>query len=127
LHRTIDLTQPVALMLVAVLHFIPGDGAVSPIVRRLLDALAPGSYLVATHMTVDFAPPEMTAGYRRMKAAGKLDVWSRGPAEFSALFGGLDLVPPGIVACSEWRAEDEPGPRPTPAEVGFLSGVGRIP
>jgi hypothetical protein len=126
LHRTIDLTQPVALMLVAVLHFIPGDGAAAPIVRRLLDALAPGSYLVATHMTIDFAPPEKAEPYRRMQAAGRLDVWSRGPAEFAALFDGLDLVPPGIVACSDWRAEDEPGERPTPAEVGFLSGVGRL-
>ena len=128
LYDTIDLKRPVALMLVAVLHFIPGDGVAGPIVRRLVDALAPGSYLVATHMTVDFAPPQMVEPYRQMQAAGKLDVWSRSPSEFASLFDGLDLVPPGIVACSDWRAEDEPGERrPTPAEVGFIAGMGRLP
>ena len=128
LYDTIDLKRPVALMLVAVLHFIPGDGVAGPIVRRLVDALAPGSYLVATHMTVDFAPPQMLEPYRQMQAAGKLDVWSRSPSEFASLFDGIDLVPPGIVACSDWRAEDEPGERrPTPAEVGFIAGMGRLP
>jgi hypothetical protein len=127
LHNTIDLAEPVGLMLVAVLHFIRGEGAANPIVKRLLSALAPGSYLVASHITTDFAPPEEAAKYHQLQASGRLDVWARCLAEYASFFDGLELVPPGIVACSEWRADDEPGERPSAAEVAFVTGVGRIP
>jgi S-adenosyl methyltransferase len=127
LHQTIDLGQPVALMLVAVLHFIPGEGAANPIVKTLLDALAPGSYIVITHLTTDFAPPEEAAKYHQLQTTGRLDLWARGRDEYASFFDGLELVPPGIVATCEWRADGEPGERPTAADVAFLSGVGRIP
>jgi hypothetical protein len=127
LHNTIDLTEPVALMLVAVLHFVPGDGAATPLVRRLLAALAPGSYLAVSHLTTDFAPPEEIHRYTTMRASGKLDLWTRTESEFRTFFDGLELVPPGVVASSDWRSEDEPGERPKPADVAFLSAVGRKP
>ncbi|MFI7539841.1 SAM-dependent methyltransferase [Actinoplanes sp. NPDC049599] len=127
LRATIDLSQPVALMLVAVLHFIQGPGAAGPIVRQLLDALPAGSYLAASNATKDFSPPAMAAGYDAMLASGRVDAWPRGRAEFTDLFHGLELVEPGVVAVSEWRAEHEPQPRPTPAEVAVYCGVGRKP
>jgi hypothetical protein len=127
LHNTIDLSQPVALMLVAVLHFIGGDGAAKPIVSTLLDALAPGSYLVATNATADLGPAEGLAVFRQLFEAGKVDIWPRDRSEFTELFTGLDLVEPGVTPVSEWRAEGEPEPRPDPAHIAMYAGVGRKP
>ena len=85
LHDTLDLTRPVGLMLIAVLYFIHGDGAAAPIVRRLLDALPAGSYLVATHATSDFGTPEQQALYQQLIAQGRSDVWTRSREEFTDL------------------------------------------
>jgi hypothetical protein len=123
----LDMSQPVGLMLVAVLHFIHGDGVAGPIVRRLLQALPPGSYLVASHATKDVLPPEVAALYDRMLAAGQTDIWPRSRVEFGSLFDGLELVEPGIVSVGAWRADDEEGPRPSDADVAMFGGVGRVP
>jgi hypothetical protein len=125
LRGTLDLSQPVGLMLIAVLHFIHGQGAAGPIVRELLDALPAGSYLVASNATKDFSPPHIAAAYDEMIATGRTDAWPRDRAEFTGLFDGLELLDPGVVAVSEWRAEAEPKPRPTPAEVAVYGGVGK--
>ncbi|MEV8514094.1 SAM-dependent methyltransferase [Dactylosporangium sp. NPDC051484] len=127
LRDTLDLSQPVGLMLIAVLHFVHGHGAAAPIVRQLLEALPSGSYLVASNATKDFSPPHIAAAYDAMIASGRTDAWPRDRAEFAELFGGLDLVEPGIVAVSEWRAESEPAPRPTAADVAVYGAVGRKP
>jgi hypothetical protein len=127
LRDTLDLSQPVGLMLVAVLHFIPGAGAAAPIVRTLLDALAPGSYLVATNTTYDLSSPAVVARWEKLVATGRVDFWARPRAEFTTLFDGLDLVEPGVVAVSEWRAGDEPQPRPDPGDVAMFGAVGRLP
>jgi len=123
---TLDFDQPIALMLIAVLHFVPGHGAARPIVRELLDALPAGSYLVATHATSDFGTPEQQALYQRLIEEGKTDVWTRGRDEFAELFEGLELVPPGIVPASEWRPE--PGATiPERSDINVWTAVGRKP
>ncbi|MEV4348590.1 SAM-dependent methyltransferase [Actinoplanes sp. NPDC049596] len=126
LSDTLDLKQPVGLMLIAVLHFIHGDGAAQPIVRRLLDALPSGSYLVATHATSDFGTPEQQALYRQLVETGKSDVWTRPKDEFAALFDGLELVDPGVVPASEWRPD--PGTEiPARNDINIWTAVGRKP
>src|SRR5689334_2176961 len=127
LRETLDLNQPVGLMLVAVLHFISGEAEARSIVRAMLDALPSGSYLVASNATKDFATPMGETVYQTMVAAGKLDMWLRTKADFGAIFDGLELVDPGVVVVSEWRAEQEPKPRPEPAEVSVYGAVGRKP
>jgi hypothetical protein len=127
LHATLDLSKPVGLMLIAVLHFVHGEGAIQPIVRTLLDALAPGSYLVASCTTLDYAPPERVALFAESLKAGRIDMWPRSGTEFGALFDGLDLAEPGVVPISEWRAADEPQPRPDPRDVPVYGAVGRVP
>lgn len=131
LKDVLDLSQPVGLMLVAVLHFVHGEGAAKPIVRELVEALPSGSYVVISNATKDFLPDSIAAVYDRMLAAGQTDVWPRSRAEFSALFDGLELVDPGIVSVSEWRAAEfsvvEPGPRPSEMDVSVLGGVARVP
>jgi hypothetical protein len=126
LQETLDRSRPVALMLIAVLHFIHGHGAARPIVQRLLAALPSGSYLVATHATQDFGSPEHAALYQRLLDEGRTDVWTRGRDEFAALFDGLDLVTPGVVPASEWRPE--PGAKlPDRSDVNVWTAVGRKP
>jgi len=125
LRETLDLGEPVALMLVAVLHFIEGYGAGAPIVRTLMDALPSGSFLVVTNSTKDPLPPKVAADYDAALAAGITNIWPRDRAEFTDLFAGLELVEPGITPVSEWRAEGEPEPRPNPAHVSMYAGVGR--
>lgn len=124
---TLDLSRPVGLMLVAVLHFIPGHGTAAPVVARLLDALPSGSYLVASNATKDFLPEPVAAVYDRMLATGQTDIWPRERAEFGALFQGLDVVEPGVVAVNEWRTEAEEGPRPASADVSVYGAVARLP
>jgi O-methyltransferase involved in polyketide biosynthesis len=123
---TLDLSRPVALMIIAVFHFVPGEGVARPIVERLMSALPSGSFLAVTHVTQDFMPPDQIAAHEAMASAGRSDYWLRGRDEFASLLGGLELVEPGIVPVSEWRPE--PGSAiPDPADVGVWGGVARKP
>jgi hypothetical protein len=120
---TIDLTRPVALMLVATLHFI--DEADDPYgkVRRLAGALAPGSYLVISHATSDYLPPALVAEIAAGRhGQGRL----RSREEITRFFTGLELVEPGVVPLPQWHSGDEPGPRPTAEETAMYAGVARI-
>ncbi|WP_433604039.1 SAM-dependent methyltransferase [Dactylosporangium sp. CA-139114] len=122
LKATIDLSRPVALILVAVVHFLPDTDEPYGIVERLLGALAPGSFLVMSHATTDGLAPELAAQIQAGRhGPGKL----RDRAEFARFLEGLDLLEPGIVSVAEWRAEGEPGPRPTFDEVAVWGAVGR--
>jgi hypothetical protein len=125
LRDTLDLSQPVALMLVAVLHFIPDTDDPYALVRRLVHALPPGSYLAMSHGTFDYLPAETAERFSRLASADQTH--PRSKAQFAAFFDGLDLVDPGIVSVSQWRGEDEPQPRPTAAEVSCYGAVARIP
>jgi hypothetical protein len=124
--EVLDFGQPIALMLVAVLHFVPDDFKPTRIMGTLIDALPPGSYLVASHITGEHDPVGPETGARAYRAAG-LPAQLRDADQFAQLaFAGLDLVPPGVTLVSEWRPQGS-GPRPTPAEVSWYGGVARVP
>jgi hypothetical protein len=124
--EVLDFTEPIALMLVAVLHFVPDEFKPAQILATLTDAMPSGSYLVASHITGEHDPVGPANGARAYRAAG-LPAQLRDSDEFARLvFSGLELIPPGTVPVSEWRSVD-PGPRPTPAEVSWYGGVARIP
>jgi hypothetical protein len=125
LRGTLDLTRPVGLMLVAVLHFIRETAEATRVVRTLLEALPAGSYLVASNATTDFSDAATTARYRAMIAAGQVDAFPRTMDEMADIFAGLEVVEPGIVAVSDWRSAAEPQPRPRPSEVAVYGAVGR--
>ncbi|MFC7546755.1 SAM-dependent methyltransferase [Plantactinospora sp. GCM10030261] len=120
---TLDLDKPVAILLIAVLHFIKDDEQARGVVADLLAAVPPGSYLVATHGTGDFIDPQMAAKFTALLAAGQVDTYPRDRTGFGAFFAGLDLVDPGIVPVSEWRPES--GEHPSPTEVSTYAAVGR--
>ena len=126
--KTLDLSQPVALMLVAVLHFILDDEDPHGIVARLLDALPSGSYIVISHATEDFASEEEKRKAEAAIASGRHGIFlGRSRDEVARFVTGLELVPPGLVPVAEWRAEEEPQPRPTPAEVPGYAVIARKP
>jgi hypothetical protein len=123
----LDFSQPVALMLVAILHFILDGDKPAEIIETLLDALPSGSYLAASHLTAEHvSAAEATAGRRAYQEA-RVPLQPRDSDEFAELaFSGLELVPPGVVLVSEWRPDDA-GLRPLPAEVNIYGGVARKP
>jgi hypothetical protein len=122
---TLEPHEPVGLVLVAVLHFLPGDSA-RHIVATLLDALPSGSYLAATNATQDFVDQDTRDRYWQLYEAGRADVWPRSRDEFAALFTGLDLIDPGIVQVNQWRPEPGAEIRP-PEEISFWGAVARKP
>jgi len=122
----LDFGQPIALMLIAVLHFLQDEEKPEAILSTLLDALPSGSYLAASHLTSEHEPDGLRAGQRLYREAG-IPMQIRDADEFASLaFSGLELVPPGVVLVSEWRP-DPHMPLPTPAEVSCYGGVARKP
>jgi hypothetical protein len=125
LDRVLDLSQPVALMLISVLHFITDDAEPYRIVGRLLDALPAGSYLVASHATYDPLPEETAKSLRSVLDSSPIAVRSRTFEEFAGFFGGLRVLAPGIVSIADWRADDESRPRPPAADVCCYGAIAR--
>ena len=123
---TLDFSQPIALMLVAVLHFVPDEAQPRRIVDTLLGALPSGSYLVASHVTAEHDPDTLAGAGRAYRERG-LTGQIRTADEFAELaFRGLDMVDPGLTLVSEWRPSGT-GPRPMPSEVNTYGGVARKP
>jgi hypothetical protein len=118
----LDFTQPVALLLAAVLPFIRDEDNPENIVATLVDAMPTGSFLVASHLTEEH-DGAWAAVERDYHQAGIPARW-RDSGEFARLaFAGLEMVPPGVVPVSEWRPDSD-GPRPAPAEVSVYGGAG---
>ena len=120
--RLIDFTQPLAILLVAVLHFI-GDPDAHQAVASYVSAAPPGSYLVVGHGTSDVDPAISAASasvYSRTANPGTL----RSRADILSFFDGLDLLAPGLVPVQLWRP-DEPDPDTDPGRSWNLGGVGR--
>jgi hypothetical protein len=102
--RTLDFTQPAAVMLVAVLHFVPDSSGPAGLVAALADALAPGgSFVAISHLTADVAPDAVSSGVAAYNSLVPAGITARSHAEVTALFGGLPLVAPGVVPVNEWR------------------------
>jgi hypothetical protein len=106
--RTLDFGQPVAVMLLAIMQFIPDPDGPHQIVARLMDAVPPGSYLAMSHATLDFDPSGGPAADRyNARVAAQLTPRTR--AQVAGFFEGLDLVEPGLVPLARWRALARPG------------------
>lgn len=120
---TLDFGQPVALLLLGILQCIPDSGNPAAIVRRLLDAVPSGSYLVISHPAVDILADQMRPAMTRMNAVMAAPVTLRTRAEVARFFEGLDLVEPGLVQAHRWRA-DPPDPD---KDIPNYGGVARKP
>ncbi|MFG3135339.1 SAM-dependent methyltransferase [Streptomyces sp. NPDC048211] len=103
--RTLDLERPVALVLAAVLHFIEDDAAY-PIVKQLLDALAPGSFLVLSNVSSDLNPEQVGQITKSFKERGFAMVRrSHAQVERFVTDNGLEMLDPGVVPVHRWRPE----------------------
>jgi O-methyltransferase involved in polyketide biosynthesis len=122
LRAQIDFDQPVALLLVAVLHFLTDDADPWGLLTRYRSHLPPGSHIAIAHATKDDRPPEavqkMTDVYRRASAPFNF----RTKDQILAFFDGFDLLPPGLVYCPDWRRD--PGTPSSPSAPWNFGGVG---
>ncbi|EPD57834.1 MULTISPECIES: SAM-dependent methyltransferase [unclassified Streptomyces] len=124
---TLDFDRPVALSLIALLHFVSDEDGAHELVGRLLSQLPSGSYLVASHATADFTPEESRAATEKLKAAG-VTLALRSREEFTRFFDGLELVEPGVEVPHLWHPElGEPVPGQDDGVIPGYGAVGRKP
>jgi hypothetical protein len=119
--RTLDLTEPVAIVLMGILAHVDSYDRALAIVKQLLDAVPSGSYLVVRDGT------DTDAAYReaigRYNQSGAVPYNLRSPEQIAGYLDGLDLVEPGVVSCPLWRPQTmDIG---TPVELAVLGGIGR--
>jgi hypothetical protein len=116
----LDFSKPVAIMLLAVLHYIPDSDDPYGIVSRLKAAVPPGSYLAISHAASDVNADELAESIRRYNQRSPEQSTPRSHTDVSRFFAGLELVPPGLTPVSEWRPS-----APVPAgSVALWGGVG---
>jgi len=122
--RTLDFEQPVALMLIGVLHLVQDSEDPYDLVARYLAALQPGSYLAISHPASDIHVAAQAEAQKRYNERVSTPQTLRNHAEVTR-FDGLQLVPPGVVYVHTWRAD--PGDEPAPEVTSAHGGVARKP
>jgi hypothetical protein len=122
--KTLDFSQPTALMLMGIMGLVGDDDQARSIVDRLLAALPSGSYL-ALYDGTDTDPAYVEAITRYNARTGAIPYTPRSPQEIARYFDGLEVLEPGIVPVTRWRPDH--GPWEAPAEVACAGGVGRKP
>jgi hypothetical protein len=120
--EALDLTRPVAVLLVAVLHFLGDSANPGQAVEAITRRIAPGSYMVISHVTGDQISPQAVQQAREIYA-GFTPGTARSRAQITALFDGLRLIAPGLADVAAWRSGRDLPARPTL----FWAGIGRKP
>ncbi|MCI3154853.1 SAM-dependent methyltransferase [Streptomyces sp. GB4-14] len=121
--KVLDFEKPIALSLIALLHFVPDEDGAHELVARLVDALPSGSHLVISHATADFTPEESEEASAKLKGAG-VTLALRSREEFTRFFDGLDLVEPGVQVPHLWHPElGDPVPG---QDDGIIPGYGAV-
>jgi hypothetical protein len=123
--KTLDFTQPIALILSGILGHVTDTGEARSIVHNLMDALPPGSYLSLNDGT-NVVSQEFERAQQGYNQSGAVPYVLRTPEEIASFFEGLELVEPGVVSCPRWRP-DHTADGGQPAEVDAFCGVGRKP
>jgi hypothetical protein len=125
---SLDLEQPVALSLVAMLPFVTDDSAARELIRGFTGALPAGSCLTLSHLTADRDPEGMRMVCRQYERLSGVRVRTRTRDEVAALLDGLELVPPGIVLVHRWRSDrSEDDLADDDVRVGSYGAVARVP
>jgi hypothetical protein len=121
--QLIDFSQPVAVLLVAVLHFVTDADRPYEAVRTIVDGLPSGSYLVLTHSTPDDVPDDVTKAMKNVYSGASAQVAPRSSEDIARFFDGLELAGPGLVNVTLWRPD-----RPSYAQRSLIyGGVGLKP
>jgi hypothetical protein len=122
--RTLDFSQPIALMMLGIRGNVLDDDKAYAIMNRLLDAVPSGSYLALEDGT-NISRPEEAGEAERLRVEAGDPYRLRSPEQIARFFDGLEVLEPGVVSVSRWRAE--PSSSGVPAEVDALCGVRRKP
>jgi hypothetical protein len=122
--KTLDFSQPIAVMMIAMLHCVPDADDPRGLVSKLVEAVPSGSYLTLTHPGSDFHPESTGEMVSRLNAMLPQKITLRPREQVRMFFDGLDLVEPGLVRAPEWRP-DSPEDAANPAEM--WGAVGRKP
>jgi len=104
---TLDFSEPVAVMLIGILHCIPDEDDPAGVIRQLRDAVPRGSYLVISHPANDINSPGVRRLASRLNELMPVKLRFRSRAEVATLFDGLELVEPGLVRAPEWRPDSD--------------------
>ncbi len=118
----IDWSEPVAVLMVAILHFITDEENPAEIIATFRDHMVPGSYLVLSHVSQG-ENPDAAEEAAQVWDSAKSPVTLRAPSDIENLFAGFELIPPGLVTATEWGTTE---PAPT-GQALVLAGVGRVP
>lgn len=124
---SLDLTEPVALSLVALTHYLdddPDGDDVHGLVAKYVDALAPGSHLILSQVTADLSPADVEKATAHFHRSG-LPFHPRPLAEFRRFFDRLELLGPGVIPASGWRPEPEDVAVQAEGIVPVYAGVAR--
>jgi len=121
LRDVLDLTKPVALSLIAIVHFLVDEDDPQGLVRRIMDELAPGSFLVVTVFTGDTDPVGVGGVDREYNARG-IPLQVRDKKEALAFFDGYELVDPGVTLVHQWRP-DQDAPPVRDQDIAMYGGV----
>lgn len=119
----LDFTQPIALLFIAVFHFIVDEENPRGILDEFRSRVAPGSYLAISHLATDKAPAEEMARMEAIYRNASAPMVYRDGVDIQALFDGTELVSPGLVSVARWRPDGREDNQPTNRMYG---GIGRI-
>jgi SAM-dependent methyltransferase len=121
--RLLDFDRPVAVLMVALFHYLSDADDPARLIARLTTPLVPGSYMAVSHLTAEGGAHIAEAS--EVFRASRIDVTSRSRVQIEAFFAGWDLVDPGVVWAPQWRPEWPPSPDDRPACSGSYVGVAR--
>jgi hypothetical protein len=124
--KTLDFSQPVAVMLLGILLFIPDGDDPWAITTQLMDAVPPGSYLAISHGASDIQAQAVATASSRYNEHSAVAMRLRTRPEFTRFFDGLDLVPPGVAPINHWQPRPRPH-QPHGAALPAYAALGRKP
>lgn len=103
--RTLDFDRPIAVMMLGILNFILDTEKAVSIVKHIMDAVPPGSFLAVTHPTFELGGEENIEAMKFWNENAKPPITARDGEEIRRFLAGLEILEPGLVSCSSWRAE----------------------
>lgn len=124
--RTLDLSRPVGLLLIAIVHFVEDDAEALRVVRQVVDVLPAGSYPAMSIATDAFDPIPLAEVQREYKRLGETLVF-RGHDTALAVLDGLESVEPGLVQVHKWRPDGSEDPGITDQDIAMYGAVARKP
>jgi hypothetical protein len=127
---TLDLAQPVAVVMQGVLHYIGGDDDPRAFVAQLVDLIAPGSYLAVAHAASDLGDGQIAEAAKRQQELARAMRWTMVPRsrdEITRLLDGLELVGPGLVPIDHWSPSAAPATASSAAVLPWYGAVAQKP